>query len=66
MVAVRKPARTYDLVKAGKAFGCVECKVRSITEPGERARVIGEVVQGGVHARGDSLTCADLPWHSGG
>jgi len=112
MVAVRKPSRSYDLVKTGKvfslnlldkkdrriirtlerparsagdklgkighleeatgapilrhAFAYVECKVRSIYEPGDHALIVGEVVNGGARAEGAPLMCADLKWHYGG
>ena len=49
-----------------RAFAYLECKVRKIYEPGDHALVIGEVVNGALRGRGDSLTCADLKWHYGG
>ena len=98
MIAIRKPSKSYDLIKDGKvfslnmigkgggllikqlvkpkphgesklgrishveedtgapilrkAFAYLECKVRSIEEPGDHAIVIGEVVNAGFHGTG--------------
>ena len=49
-----------------EAFAYLECRVREIYEPGDHAIVIGEVVHAGFHARGESLTCADMGWHYAG
>ncbi len=48
------------------AFAYVECKVKAIYEPGDHALIVGEVVHGGLRAKGDPLMCADLKWHYGG
>jgi flavin reductase (DIM6/NTAB) family NADH-FMN oxidoreductase RutF len=111
LVAVRKPSRTYELVRTAKmftlnlidkheqelvrqlvkpadmvgdkledlehseedgspilenAFAFVQCKVRSMEEPGDHALVIGEAVHAGFHEQGQPLTCADMGWRYGG
>ena len=48
------------------AFAFIECKVRSIFEPGDHALVVGEVVHGALRGRGESAMCADFNWHYGG
>ena len=49
-----------------RAFACIECKVREMSEPGDHAIVIGEVVNARRHGTGESLTCSDLQWHYAG
>src|SRR5438105_9260216 len=49
-----------------RAFAYLECKVRSIYQPGDHALIVGEVVHGGLRGRGHPMMCADLKWHYGG
>ncbi|MCI0541067.1 MAG: flavin reductase family protein [Verrucomicrobiales bacterium] len=49
-----------------EAFGYVECEVREITEPGDHALVIGEVIRAGKQEEGHQLMCSDLRWHYAG
>ena len=49
-----------------KAFAYIECKIREISEPGDHAIIIGEIVNAGRHGTGESLTCSDLHWHYAG
>ncbi|MCI0351743.1 MAG: flavin reductase family protein [Acidobacteriales bacterium] len=49
-----------------RAFAYVECRVRSIYEPGDHALVVGEVVRAAMRGEGKPLMCADLKWHYGG
>ena len=49
-----------------EAIAFVECQVRNITEDGDHAVVIGEVVEAGVHQDVDPLTLKETGWHYGG
>lgn len=49
-----------------EALAHVECRVHSITEPGDHAVVIGEVVRGVRQGTGRQLLCADMHWTYGG
>ncbi len=48
------------------ALAHLECRVQSITEPGDHAVVIGEVVNAVRREAGPQLMCSDMPWTYGG
>jgi flavin reductase (DIM6/NTAB) family NADH-FMN oxidoreductase RutF len=50
----------------GDALASLECRVRSIAEPGDHAIVVGEVVNAERHGTGRQLMCSDMQWTYGG
>jgi flavin reductase (DIM6/NTAB) family NADH-FMN oxidoreductase RutF len=48
------------------ALSYLECKVKSISTPGDHAVVIGQVVNAGIHKKGDVMSCEDMRWHYAG
>lgn len=49
-----------------EAFAYAECRVKSITKPGDHALVVGQVVNACLRKKKPTLTCADLKWHYAG
>ena len=50
----------------GDALAILECRVRSITEPGDHAIVVGDIVHAERHGSGRQLMCSDMQWTYGG
>jgi flavin reductase (DIM6/NTAB) family NADH-FMN oxidoreductase RutF len=48
------------------ALSYLEYKVKSISTPGDHAVVIGQVVNAGIHKKGDVMSCEDMRWHYAG
>lgn len=49
-----------------EALAYLECRVHSITQPGDHAVVVGEVVHAGRRGSGRQLMCSDMQWTYGG
>jgi flavin reductase (DIM6/NTAB) family NADH-FMN oxidoreductase RutF len=61
-----KPGKATGAPVLSDALAVLECRVQSITEPGDHALVIGHIVNAERQGTGRQMTCSDMHWTYGG